>query len=496
MKKAVLAIDQGTTSTRAIVFNHQSEVLAKAQLEVKLRHPKNGWVEQNPEEIFETVISVVKEAMNLANITPQMIASIGITNQRETTIIWNKQTHKPIYPAIVWQSSQSQPICDAWIEAGFETQVNQKTGLRINPYFSASKIRFILDDYVKKHPDISIDDLAFGTVDSYILYRLTQGKVHATDVSNASRTMLFNIHTLTWDEELCQLFGIPMTLLPCVFPTQHAYGSTTLFGHEIPIHALVGDQQASLFGQTCFEEGSVKNTYGTGCFMLMNTRHQPIKSNHGLLTTIAWMREGEVTYALEGSVFVAGAAVQWLRDGLRMFEKSSDCELYVKRINDTQGVVVVPAFVGLGTPYWDSEARGAVFGLSRSTQKEHLIKATLDAIAYQSKDVMEVMQEESGLIIPKLAVDGGAATNDYLMQFQSDLLQKTLIRPACFETTALGAAYFAGLDVGFWDSLETIKKLHRVDTLFMPNEDKAAMDSLYDAWKCAVKATLMFKPHK
>lgn len=501
MEKYILAIDQGTTSSRAIIFNKKSQIISMAQMEFTQICPRNGWVEHDPEEIWETVYQVIQDAVKKSNIDYKDICAIGITNQRETTILWDKITGKPVYNAIVWQSRQSQDICEKLIEEGYEKIVKAKTGLVINPYFSGSKIKWILDNISGVREKAENGEILFGTIDTYLVWKLTEGKLHITDPTNASRTMLYNINELVWDQELLNILKIPQLILPKVVPTSEVYGIATKLKElnkdiEIPIAAIVGDQQASLFGQCCFDKGDVKNTYGTGCFMLMNTSTTPIYSNYGLLTTIAWQIDGKTEYALEGSVFVAGSAVQWLRDGLRMFSKSKDCEKYVRKVKDTGGVYVVPAFVGLGTPYWDNDARGAVFGLTRGTQKEHFISATLNSIAYQTKDVMEVMKEESRLPINSLSVDGGASKNDYLMQFQSNMLNCKIVRQSCVETTALGAAYLAGLAVKVWSNLEEIKRFRIIDQIFLNKITDEEREKLYDGWKMAVKATRVFKIKK
>ena len=498
MKNFVLAIDQGTTSTRAIIFNKKSEIVGQAQMEFSQICPKSGWVEHNPEEIWETVYQVVKEAIYKSGISLTEIAAIGITNQRETTVLWDKKTGKAVYNAICWQSRQSQGICEKLIAAGYSDLIKAKTGLIINPYFSGSKIKWILDNVPKASQLAKDGRLLFGTIDTYLVWRLTEGALHITDPSNASRTMLYNINTLTWDQEILDILDIPYHILPEVRETSEVYGVATKLWEidenaDIVIASVVGDQQASLFGQCCFDIGDVKNTYGTGCFMLMNTKYQPVYSKNGLLTTIAWKIGGKCEYALEGSVFIAGSAVQWLRDGLRMFPKSKDCEMYSEREATSNGVYVVPAFVGLGTPYWDNDARGAVFGLSRATRKEHFINATVESIAYQSKDVMEVMKEESGLQIKSLAVDGGASSNNYLMQFQSDILNCKILRPNCLETTALGAAYLAGLAVKVWKNKDEIKKFKSIDKIFLSKIDDEQREKLYRGWKIAVHATREFK---
>ena len=498
MKNYVLAIDQGTTSSRAIIFNKQSEVVAKSQMEFSQICPQNGWVEHNPDEIWETVYQLIKETLFKSGLQLKDICAIGITNQRETTVIWDKLTGKPIYNAIVWQSRQSQEICDKLIEDGYEELIHQKTGLVINPYFSASKIRWILDNVPGSYERAKKGELLFGTIDTYLVWKLTEGKLHITDPSNASRTMLYNIKEMCWDEELLKIMDIPMELLPEVRSNSEIYGVATKLWEidenvDVPITSIIGDQQASLFGQCCFEIGSIKNTYGTGCFMLMNTKYKPVFSKKGLLTTIAWNIDGKTEYALEGSVFVAGSAIQWLRDGLRMFKQSSDCEDYANRVNSSEGVYVVPAFVGLGTPYWDNDARGAIFGLTRATKKEHFITATIESIAYQSKDLMEVMKEEAKIQISSLGVDGGASVNDYLMQFQSNILNLKLVRPKCLETTALGAAYLAGLAVKMWRDKNEILRYNSVDKIFLNKISDKERDFKYNGWKIAVNATRQFK---
>lgn len=497
MEKYVLSIDQGTTSTRAIIFNKSSDVVGMSQMEFSQIHPHNGWVEQDGEEILETVYGVVKNVINNSGISLKDISSIGITNQRETTILWDKLTGKPVYNAIVWQSRQSQTICDDLIQKGYANLFKQKTGLLINPYFSMSKIKWILDNVPSAGELLKKDRLLFGTIDTFIAWNLSKGKLHITDVSNASRTMLYNINTLQWDQEILDIVGIPTSILPEVRDTSELYGYVTFddieAGVEVPLASMVGDQQASLFGQCCFEAGDVKNTYGTGCFMLMNTKDKLIYSDKGLLSTIAWKIKGKVEYALEGSVFIGGSAIQWLRDGLRLFKKSSDCEIYTARDNSSNGVYFVPAFVGLGTPYWDNDARGAMFGITRATTKENIVNATLESIAYQSKDVMEVMQEESKIKIKHLAVDGGASVNDFLMQFQSNILNTKIIRPKCLETTALGAAYLAGLAVEFWKDKEEITKMRSIEKIFTSKMSEPDRQGLYKGWKIAIEATMKFK---
>lgn len=496
MKNYILSIDQGTTSTRAILFDDQGDIQHSAQKEFHQHYPHSGWVEHDANEIWGSTMSVIAAVLSENNIEASAIKGIGITNQRETTVIWDKKTGQPIYHAIVWQSRQTQPIVDEWKERGYEEISQPKTGLPIDPYFSASKIRWILDNVEGAQERAEKGELLFGTMDTFLVWKLSAGKAHVTDYSNASRTMLFNIHSLEWDKELCEMFNIPMELLPEVRPSSEVYTTTdpvVFFGDEIPIAGIAGDQQSALFGQVCFETGMAKNTYGTGCFTLMNTGTEPVLSENGLLTTIAWGLDGEVTYALEGSVFVAGSAIQWLRDGLRMFKRSSDSEIYARRVDDTEGVYVVPAFVGLGTPYWDSEARGAIFGLTRGTTKEHFIRATLESLAYQSADVLHTMEKDAGHAIDMLRVDGGAAANDLLMQFQSDILDVPVERAHYLETTALGAAYLAGLAVGFYESKEALQEMTLAAERFEPVMEEETREQLYDGWKTAVHATRQFK---
>lgn len=498
MKKYVLAIDQGTTSSRAIIFDINANIVSSAQMEFSQICPKSGWVEHNPIEIWETVYEVLKEALFKSGLRLRDISAIGITNQRETTVLWDRRTGKPVYNAICWQSRQSKDICDDLIAKGYEDMIHQKTGLIINPYFSASKIKWIFDNVPGVYERALKGDILFGTVDTFLVWKLTNGKQYITDPTNACRTLLYNINTLEWDQELLDLFGIPNCMLPKIVSNSEEYGIATKLWElddsaDVPIASIIGDQQASLFGQCCFDVGSVKNTYGTGCFMLMNTKNRPVFSKKGLLTTIAWKIKDEVEYALEGSVFVGGSAIQWLRDGMRMFQASKDCEEYAKRVETSDGVYVVPAFVGLGTPYWDDDARGAVFGLTRATKKEHFITATIESIAYQSKDVMEVMKEEAGIRIKTLAVDGGASANNYLMQFQANILDVKVLRPKCLETTALGAAYLAGLAVKVWKNKEDIMKNHTMEKIFLNNIDEEKRNNLYKGWAKAVEATRVFK---
>lgn len=494
----ILAIDQGTTSSRAIVFNQQGNIVSSAQKEFPQYFAHPGWVEHDATEVWASVLSVITEALTKSSILPKQIAAIGITNQRETTVLWDRHTGLPVAPAIVWQSRQSEAICGEWKAQGFTHAVKHKTGLVIDPYFSASKLAFLFRNHPELKKSAMDGDLLFGTMDTWLLWKLTDGKVHATDYSNASRTLLFNIHTLQWDEELLEMFNIPATILPKVHPSSFVYGFTSpdlFFGQSIAISGIAGDQQAALFGQGCFKPGMVKNTYGTGCFMLMNTGDQLIESDHGLLTTIAWGINDHVEYALEGSIFVAGSSIQWLRDGLRMIKSSSESETYATRVASTEGVYVVPAFVGLGTPYWDADSRGAIFGLTRGTSKEHLIRATLESIAYQTRDVLAAMEEDAGIHLSSLRVDGGATANKFLMQFQADILQVTVERPKVSETTALGAAYLAGLAIKYWKSIEDLQQSWQSEQRFEPRLKPNDADELYQGWQNAVQATMKFKYH-
>lgn len=493
MKKYILTIDQGTTSTRAILFDKNGRKVCVKQMEFTQITPKSGWVLHNPDEIYLTVLQVIKACINDSRIDVNDIDSIGITNQRETVVVWDKETLEAIYPAIVWQSRQSEGICNDLINSGYTDMIHEKTGLFINPYFSASKIKWILDNYDKDHALRNSNRLLCGTIDTYLLYRLTKGVSFKTDYTNASRTMLFNINTLTWDDELLDLFGINLNMLPEVMDSSSLFGHFEYDGVYIPITAMIGDQQSSLFGHIAFNKGSTKVTYGTGCFMLMNTKDEKIFSKNGLLTTIAYKIGDEVCYALEGSVFVAGSAVQWLRDGLKLISNSAQSEEAAMLVSDTMGVYFVPAFVGMGTPYWDNESRGAIFGLSRGTTKEHLIRATLEGIAYEALDVLEVMEKEAKVRIPEISVDGGAAINNFLIQFESDITLRRLVRPRELETTALGACYLAGLYTKFFSSIKEVEKLHEVDKLFMPTMEKEKRDYLVEGWKIAVNATRMFK---
>ena len=494
MKKYILSIDQGTTSTRAILINERGEAVYKAQREVECLFPHPGWVESVPDKIWISVIDVINELMVISSCTMDDVAAIGITNQRETTVVWDRHTGKAVYNAIIWQSKQTQELCDE--RADQMDFIQGKTGLRMNPYFSASKIRFILDNIPEGQERAERGDLLFGTIDSWIIYKMTNGKSHFTDVTNASRTMLYNIFDMKWDPELLKIWNIPEAMLPEVKDNSDNFGEASFFQGSVPIHGVAGDQQAALFGQCCFHPGDSKNTYGTGCFMLMNIGDKPIISKKGLLTTVAWREKGVTTYALEGSVFMGGAIIQWLRDQMDMIKSSAQSEEYANRVHDTAGVYVVPAFVGLGTPYWDDEARGAVFGLTRGADRHHFVRATLFSIAYQSKDVIEAMKEEAGLELKSLRVDGGASANGLLMQFQSDILQCEVHLPRFIETTALGAGYLAGLGVDFWHSKADIERNHSIERKYYPLMPQREVNELYDGWKEAVKATRAFKPKK
>ncbi len=496
MGKFILSLDQGTTSSRAIIFNKNGDVVHTSQKEFTQYFPKPGWVEHNPNEIWGSILSVIAEVLSESSIKPEQIAGIGITNQRETTIVWDKETGEPVYNAIVWQSRQTSEICEELTEKGYNQLFHEKTGLLIDAYFSGTKVKWILENVPGAREKAEAGELLFGTVDTWIIWKLSGGRAHVTDYSNASRTLMFNIHELTWDEEIVKILGIPKSMLPEVLPSSHVYAFTAdyhFFGKNIPIAGVAGDQQAALFGQACFEKGMAKNTYGTGCFMLMNTGEKAVDSNHGLLTTIAWGLDGHVEYALEGSIFVAGSAIQWLRDGLRMLKSANDSEKYATKVESTDGVYVVPAFVGLGTPYWDSEVRGAVFGLTRGTSKEHFVRATLESLAYQTKDVLSAMEADSGIMLKTLRVDGGAVKNNFLMEFQSDILNVPVERPVINETTALGAAYLAGLAVGFWESQEEISQQWAVDRKFNPKMSDEHRNNLYHDWQKAVKAAMAFK---
>jgi len=492
MTQFVLALDQGTTSSRAIVFDRAGKAVSTAQQEFPQIFPGPGHVEHDPEAIWATQLQTAKDALSKAGLTAADIAAIGVTNQRETTVLWDKATGTPIANAIVWQSRVTAPICDRLKADGHEPTFRKKTGLVVDAYFSGTKIKHLLDSHDGLRARAARGEVLFGTIDTFLIWRLTGGKVHVTDVSNASRTLLFNIHTLQWDDELLKLLDVPRAMLPEVKSSSEVYGHTdpSLFGAAIPIAGDAGDQQAALFGQACFEAGSAKNTYGTGCFMLLNTGAKAVPSEKGLLTTVAWKIGGKTTYALEGSVFVAGAAVQWLRDGLKAIQSSADVERLMGQVSDTDGVYLVPAFVGLGAPYWDPRARGVIVGLTRNTKMAHIARAAVDAMAYQTRDVLEVMQVESGLPLTTLKVDGGAAANATLLQFQADLLNVTVRRPVVAETTALGAAYLAGLAVGYWKSMDDVAANWALDREFRPAMPKAQSEKLYAGWKRAVGRSL------
>ncbi|HBT48798.1 MAG: Glycerol kinase [Caldanaerobacter subterraneus] len=492
MAKYVMALDQGTTSSRAIIFDHSGKMIASLNKEFRQIYPKPGWVEHDPMEIWESQIEVAKGVIEKAGIKPEDIAAIGITNQRETTVVWDKNTGKPIYNAIVWQCRRTAPICDELKNRGFDKKIREKTGLVVDAYFSGTKVKWILDNVEGAREKAERGELLFGNIDTWLIWNLTKGKVHVTDYSNASRTMLFNIHELKWDKEILEELNVPENMLPEVKPSSHVYGYTdkSIFGVEIPIAGDAGDQQAALFGQACFKPGMAKNTYGTGCFMLMNTGEKAVPSKTGLLTTIAWGIDGKVEYALEGSIFITGAAIQWLRDELRIIDNAPQSEEYALKVEDTNGVYVVPAFVGLGAPYWDMYARGVIVGLTRGAKREHIIRATLESIAYQTRDVLEAMQEDSGIKLQALKVDGGASANNFLMQFQADILGVPVDRPQVIETTALGAAYLAGLAVGFWNSREEIEKNWNIDRRFEPAMEEEKREKLYRGWKKAVERAM------
>lgn len=490
MDKYIMALDLGTTSCRCIIFDKNGRICSAAQKEFTQYFPQPGWVEHDAEEIWATQTGLMYEAMSKIDITINEIAGIGITNQRETTVLWDKETGRPVHKAIVWQCRRTAGYCDELKKLGMAEFFRTKTGLVLDAYFSATKLRWLLDNVIGARERAEKGELLFGTVDSWIIWKLTGGKVHVTDYSNASRTMLFNIHTLKWDEEILRVLKIPQQILPEVKPSSHVYGYTDskLFGREVPIAGAGGDQQCALFGQTCFERGEVKNTYGTGGFMLMNTGTAPVNSHNGLVTTIAWGVDDKVEYALEGSIFVAGAAVQWLRDELGLIRDAAESEVLAKSMPDANGCYVVPAFVGLGAPYWDQYARGAIVGLTRGVNRNHIVRATLESIAYQVNDVLMAMQEDSGMPITSLRVDGGACDNDFLMQFQADILNTSVVRPYCIETTAMGAAYLAGLAVGYWRSKEEILANHVIAAEFKPQMGQAKRESLLQGWHNAVKA--------
>ena len=492
MKQYILALDQGTSSSRAIVFDETGATCAVAQKEFRQIFPRSGWVEHDPHEIWSSQASVIAEAITTLDINGLNIAGIGITNQRETTIVWDSDTEEPIYNAIVWQDRRTSDYCDKLKSEGVTEMIRRKTGLIIDAYFSATKIKWILDNVPGARERANKGKLLFGTVDTWLIWRLTRGEVHVTDVSNASRTMLFNINTLQWDDELLKMFDIPRSMMPEVRSSCEIYGhtKTTIFAHKVPIAGIAGDQQAALFGQMCIEPGMVKNTYGTGCFLLMNSGDKPIISQNNLITTVAWKIGDKVNYALEGSIFVGGSVVQWLRDGLGVIKSSSEVEELASRVPDTNGVYFVPALTGLGAPWWDQYARGTIVGISRGTTTAHIARAALEGIAFQTMDITAAMSRDAGLPLRELKVDGGASRNNLLMQFQADILGTRDIRPRVVETTALGAAYLAGLAVGYWSSVEQIRKQWHVDRIFEPTWDEAAISKARDGWEDAVKRTL------
>lgn len=489
MPRAVLALDQGTTSSRAIVFGHDGRMLSVAQQEFPQIFPGPAEVEHDPEAIWRSQLAVAREAIQRAALAPRDIAAIGITNQRETTLLWERDTGRPIGNAIVWQSRVTAGICDRLKAEGLEPLFRARTGLVIDAYFSGTKVKHLLDKHEGLRARAARGEVLFGTVDSFLLWRLSGGKLHVTDVTNASRTLLFNIHRLDWDDELLRVLDVPRAMLPEVRPSSAVYGETdpALFGEPVRLASAVGDQQGALFGQACFEPGSAKNTYGTGCFVLLNTAGSPVASEHGLLTTVAWQINGEVTYCLEGAIFVAGAVVQWLRDGLKIIERSADVERLASQVSDSDGVYFVPAFVGLGTPYWDPYARGTIIGLTRNSTAGHIARAAVDSMAYQTRDVLEVMQQEAGHPVKSLKVDGGATANAPLLQFQADLLGVPVRRPLIAETTALGAAYLAGLAVGYWKDLADVRGNWALDREFAPSLDSHTREHLYTRWKKAVE---------
>ncbi len=487
--KYILALDQGTTSSRAIVFDKQGNILGKAQQEFPQIYPKPGWVEHDPHDIYGSQVGVIVEALIRANVSATDIAAIGITNQRETTFVWDKNTGKPVYNAIVWQCRRTADYCEKLKEDGLADMIYEKTGLVLDAYFSATKLKWILDNVEGVRTRAEKGDLLFGTVDTYIMWQLSRGRIFATDYTNACRTMLFNIHTLTWDDDLLKLFDIPRCMLPEVHPSGYNYGMTdeTFIGREIPICSVVGDQQAALFGHLAVEEGDVKNTYGTGCFLLMNTGHKPVKSTNGLVTTLGASLDDKPPYVLEGSVFIGGAINQWLRDEMRMIKQAAETENYAKKVPDTNGVYIVPSFTGLGAPYWDPDARGTITGVTRGTQKEHFIRAALEAIDYQVYDLVNAMQRDANVKIKSLNVDGGASANNFLMQFQADILNATVVRPKVTETTALGACYLAGLCIGYWKDVADIRANIKVDREFQPKMTDERRRELVEGWAKAVR---------
>jgi glycerol kinase len=489
MAKYVMALDAGTTSNRAIIFDEESRIVGVSQKEFTQHFPEPGWVEHDAEEIWSSMVTVMREALEKANLTAGSLSAIGITNQRETTVVWDKNTGRPVYNAIVWQSRQTADICEDLKRQGLADEFHHKTGLVIDAYFSGTKVKWILDNVDGARAAAEKGDLLFGTIDCWLIWKLTGGRVHVTDYSNVSRTLMYNIYELKWDEELLRYLTVPASMLPEVRASSEVYGETDpkVIGGPVPIAGAAGDQQAALFGQNCFKPGMAKNTYGTGCFMLMNTGTKIHESKNGLVTTIAWGADGKVEYALEGSIFVAGSAVQWLRDGLRVIDAAPDSEWVAKRVPDAGGVYMVPAFVGLGAPYWDMNARGMIIGLTRGTTKAHIVRATLDSMAYQTRDVLSAMEADSGIRLASLKVDGGAVANNMLMQFQADILGVPVERPQCIETTAMGAAYLAGLVTGVWSSKKELKKSWKLDLRFEPKMSKDEADGLYKGWRKAVR---------
>ena len=494
MSKFILSLDQGTTSSRAIIFDKTGSIIAAAQKEFTQIFPKPGWVEHNANEIWSTQLGVATEAVLKAGLTINDIAAIGITNQRETTVVWDRETHQPVYNAIVWQDRRTADYCDQLKKDGHAEKIKAKTGLVTDAYFSGTKVKWILDNVEGARAKAEKGELCFGTIDSWLLWKLTNGKVHATDVSNASRTLLYNIHELKWDEELLTMFGIPKNMLPDVRSSSEVYGTTEniLTTVPVPVSGIAGDQQSALFGQMCTQPGMVKNTYGTGCFMLMNTGTKPVVSKNNLLTTIAWKVNGEVQYALEGSVFIGGAVVQWLRDGLKIIQTSADVEALAEKVNDNGGVYFVPAFTGLGAPYWNPHARGTIVGITRGVTDAHIARAAIESIAFQSMDLLKAMEADAGLPILEVRVDGGATINNHLMQFQSDILNTNVIRPQVTETTALGAAYLAGLAVGYWKSIDELQQYWQKDRAFTPAMNNENRNDLQKNWKKAVRAAQAF----
>lgn len=492
-KKYIIALDQGTTSSRAVLLDKDANIIGIAQREFTQIYPKTGWVEHNPMEIWATQSSTLNEVVAQTGVSSDEIAAIGITNQRETTVVWEKETGKPVYNAIVWQCRRTASICEQLKADGHESYIRENTGLVVDPYFSGTKVKWILDNVEGAREKAERGELLFGTVDTWLVWKLTQGRVHVTDYTNASRTMLFNIRTKQWDNKMLGILGIPKSMLPEVKNSSEVYGQTNIGGKggvRIPIAGIAGDQQAALYGHLCTKKGQAKNTYGTGCFLLMNTGEQPIISRHGLLTTICCNEKGEPIYALEGSVFIGGAAIQWLRDELKIVHDSADSEYYASKAESSNGVYVVPAFTGLGAPHWDPYARGAIFGLSRGTNRKHIVRATLESIAYQTKDVIEAMQADAGTALQSLRVDGGATANNFLMQFQSDILNTQVERPEVKEVTALGAAYLAGLATGFWSDIDELKDKAKIEKIFEPDADEKKRQERYNGWKKAVKRTM------